>query len=291
MGGGIGIATESADVILVRDDLGLVLAARDIGRRSCRWVKQNVVLAFTFNGIGIPLSAVGLVYPVCDGCHGRLGHQPVHRLPRRAARPVVRRDRLRRAAPARPPAGDGGRRQRRRGPGMRTGMRCRRRRYGDPAAPWPCGASMDLAATGMAPATTWTRVRCSRQEPPGLRYRCPCCDPGQAGFVCFGSPAAARVPQGYAPPPACARVSSAGTNCGGLHGGKVVDARCTRRSRGDPRFGACAAAGRSAGLGGRAWPSPAPGCSRCGGAAATAGRAEPADARRVQALVRGHTCG
>jgi Cu+-exporting ATPase len=64
MGGGTDIATESADVILVRDDLGLVLAARDISRRSYRRVRQNVALAFTFNGIGIPLAATGLVYPV-----------------------------------------------------------------------------------------------------------------------------------------------------------------------------------------------------------------------------------
>jgi Cu+-exporting ATPase len=64
MGGGTDIATESADVILVRDDLNLVLAARDISRRSYRRVRQNVALAFTFNGVGIPLAATGLVYPV-----------------------------------------------------------------------------------------------------------------------------------------------------------------------------------------------------------------------------------
>jgi Cu+-exporting ATPase len=63
-GSGTDIATESADIIMVRDDLRLVLTARDISRRSYRRVKQNVALAFTFNGIGIPLSATGLVYPV-----------------------------------------------------------------------------------------------------------------------------------------------------------------------------------------------------------------------------------
>jgi len=57
MGGGTDVATESADIIIVRDDLRLVLAARDISRRSYRRVKQNVALAFTFNGIGIPSAA------------------------------------------------------------------------------------------------------------------------------------------------------------------------------------------------------------------------------------------
>jgi Cu+-exporting ATPase len=64
MGSGTDIATESADIILVRNHLHLVLTARDISRRSYRRVKQNVALAFTFNGIGIPLATTGLVYPV-----------------------------------------------------------------------------------------------------------------------------------------------------------------------------------------------------------------------------------
>jgi heavy metal translocating P-type ATPase len=64
MGSGADIATESADIIIVRDDLRLVLTAREISRRSYRRVKQNVALAFTFNGIGIPLAATGLVSPV-----------------------------------------------------------------------------------------------------------------------------------------------------------------------------------------------------------------------------------
>jgi len=64
MGGGTDIAVESADVIIVRDDLGAVLAARDLSRSAYRRTRHNVVLAFTFNGIGIPLATTGLVYPV-----------------------------------------------------------------------------------------------------------------------------------------------------------------------------------------------------------------------------------
>ena len=64
MGRGTDIAIESSDIILVRDRLELVLTARQISMRSYRKTKQNVVLAFLFNGIGVPLAATGLVQPV-----------------------------------------------------------------------------------------------------------------------------------------------------------------------------------------------------------------------------------
>jgi P-type E1-E2 ATPase len=64
MGGGTDIAIESADVIIVGNRLEAVLSARDIGRRSYRRLEQNVALAFLLNGIGVPLAATGLVYPI-----------------------------------------------------------------------------------------------------------------------------------------------------------------------------------------------------------------------------------
>jgi Cu+-exporting ATPase len=64
MGSGTDIAVESADVIVLRDDLNSVTTAHRISRSSYRRVRQNVSLAFLFNGIGIPLAATGLVYPV-----------------------------------------------------------------------------------------------------------------------------------------------------------------------------------------------------------------------------------
>ena len=64
MGGGTDIAVESADVIIVGDDLRAVLTARELSRSSYRRTRQNVGLAFLFNGVGIPLAATGLVYPV-----------------------------------------------------------------------------------------------------------------------------------------------------------------------------------------------------------------------------------
>jgi Cu+-exporting ATPase len=64
IGSGTDIAIESADVILVRDHLHLLLVAHQISRSSYRRVTQNVALAFAFNGIGIPAAATGLLYPV-----------------------------------------------------------------------------------------------------------------------------------------------------------------------------------------------------------------------------------
>jgi len=64
MGSGTDIATESADIVLVRADLCLIDTARAISRRSYRRVRQNVGLAFVFNGLGIPFAATGLLHPV-----------------------------------------------------------------------------------------------------------------------------------------------------------------------------------------------------------------------------------
>lgn len=64
MGSGTDIAIDAADVILLNTQLAGVLVAYDISRRSYRKMLQNITLAFLFNGIGIPLAATGLIYPV-----------------------------------------------------------------------------------------------------------------------------------------------------------------------------------------------------------------------------------
>ncbi len=63
-GGGTDIAVESADVVLLRDEVTTVLDAREISDRSYRRTRTNVGLAFTFNGIGVPLATTGLISPV-----------------------------------------------------------------------------------------------------------------------------------------------------------------------------------------------------------------------------------
>ena len=64
MGSGTDIAIESADIVIVGNRLDAVLMARDIGRRSYRRTQQNVVFAFVFNAVGVPLAATGLLYPI-----------------------------------------------------------------------------------------------------------------------------------------------------------------------------------------------------------------------------------
>jgi Cu+-exporting ATPase len=64
MGSGTDIAIESADIIILGNRLESILVARDISKRGYRKMLQNVVLAFCFNGIGIPVAATGLIYPV-----------------------------------------------------------------------------------------------------------------------------------------------------------------------------------------------------------------------------------
>ncbi len=64
IGAGTDIAIESADIVLIGDRLGGVVDAFYIARSSYRKTVQNLMLAFAFNGIGVPLAATGLVHPV-----------------------------------------------------------------------------------------------------------------------------------------------------------------------------------------------------------------------------------
>ncbi|TAM58368.1 cadmium-translocating P-type ATPase, partial [bacterium] len=63
MGAGTDIAIESADVVMMARSLDAVPDVLDIARRSYGKTVQNLVLAFTFNGVGIPIAASGLLYP------------------------------------------------------------------------------------------------------------------------------------------------------------------------------------------------------------------------------------
>src|SRR5262249_46842985 len=64
MGGGTDIAIESADIIILSNRLDELAAAREISRQSYGKMLQNVSLAFLFNGIGVPIAATGLIYPL-----------------------------------------------------------------------------------------------------------------------------------------------------------------------------------------------------------------------------------
>ena len=62
IGGGSDIAIESADVVLMRDDLGDVPRAVRLSRLTITNIKENLFWAFCYNTIGIPVAA-GALYP------------------------------------------------------------------------------------------------------------------------------------------------------------------------------------------------------------------------------------
>jgi Cu+-exporting ATPase len=62
MGTGTDIAVESAGVTLVKGDLAGIARARALSRATMRNIRQNLVLAFVYNLLGVPLAA-GVLYP------------------------------------------------------------------------------------------------------------------------------------------------------------------------------------------------------------------------------------
>ena len=63
MGTGTEVAMESAGVTLVRGDLRGIVRARRLSRATMRNIRQNLFLAFVYNGVGVPVAA-GVLYPV-----------------------------------------------------------------------------------------------------------------------------------------------------------------------------------------------------------------------------------
>jgi Cu2+-exporting ATPase len=58
------IAIQSADVVLMKDDLALVPVLLDISRKTLRTIKQNLFWAFSYNFITIPLAVSGKIHPI-----------------------------------------------------------------------------------------------------------------------------------------------------------------------------------------------------------------------------------
>ena len=63
MGTGTDVAIESAGITLVKGDLTGIARARQLSRAAMRNIRQNLVLAFVYNALGIPLAA-GVLYPM-----------------------------------------------------------------------------------------------------------------------------------------------------------------------------------------------------------------------------------
>jgi Cu+-exporting ATPase len=63
MGSGTAVAMESAQVTLVKGDLGALARALHLAHATVRNIRQNLFFAFVYNALGIPLAA-GLLYPL-----------------------------------------------------------------------------------------------------------------------------------------------------------------------------------------------------------------------------------
>jgi Cu+-exporting ATPase len=63
MGTGTDVAMQSAGVTLVKGDLAGIARARVLSHATMRNIRQNLVLAFVYNVLGVPLAA-GVLYPV-----------------------------------------------------------------------------------------------------------------------------------------------------------------------------------------------------------------------------------
>jgi len=61
IGSGTDVAIESADIVLMRDDLSLVAQAIALSRRTLRIIQENLFWAFAYNTLGIPVAA-GVLY-------------------------------------------------------------------------------------------------------------------------------------------------------------------------------------------------------------------------------------
>jgi Cu+-exporting ATPase len=62
MGTGTDVAIQSAGLTLVKGDLSGIVRARALSRATMRNIRENLVLAFVYNAVGIPVAA-GALYP------------------------------------------------------------------------------------------------------------------------------------------------------------------------------------------------------------------------------------
>jgi P-type Cu+ transporter len=60
---GTDVAIESADITLLKPDLGGILKTRNLSRETMKNIRQNLFFAFAYNVLGVPIAA-GVLFPV-----------------------------------------------------------------------------------------------------------------------------------------------------------------------------------------------------------------------------------
>lgn len=64
MGRGTEIAVESADAVLIRDDLSLIPDVMRLAGLTLRIIRQNIFWAFFYNAVALPLAFAGFLHPI-----------------------------------------------------------------------------------------------------------------------------------------------------------------------------------------------------------------------------------
>ena len=73
IGAGSAVAVEAADITVIRNDLDAVVDAILLSRATRAKIRQNLVFAFAYNVLGIPLAALG--YAQSGHCRCRDGDE------------------------------------------------------------------------------------------------------------------------------------------------------------------------------------------------------------------------
>ena len=64
VGGGMDLAIDSADIVIVKGGLSKIVLAIKISKKACCVIYQNLIGAFAYNVIAIPLAMLGLLHPI-----------------------------------------------------------------------------------------------------------------------------------------------------------------------------------------------------------------------------------
>ena len=64
VGSGTDVSIASADIVLMGDDLGLVVDAAQLARRTLRTIRQNIAISISYNLIMVPLAIAAVVTPL-----------------------------------------------------------------------------------------------------------------------------------------------------------------------------------------------------------------------------------
>ena len=67
VGSGTDVAINAADLIVMREDLNVAASAISLARRTLQTIRSNLVWAFLYNVVAIPLAALGMLDPMIAG--------------------------------------------------------------------------------------------------------------------------------------------------------------------------------------------------------------------------------